>query len=247
MPCEPTILNAAQPLSSNTSNSREKLEKLCCSLENYARSRTEKDYVQQLRASCTALVEEVGSSSQLFSVAVGFPVLLQKSLCDCKAFFEDFNHALAKCVEENGTFSDRIELCTDHAIRLSPQFWLRQLHRDRFESLSDAWKSIIIRYGVAVTHLHRAQRLVALSNTPADLYEELRHVGHSNWDPLQFPETLLLEAESGIMVRKEQELIASHMRFPKNEDNTVLQLLMGGGKSSTIVPILAAHLTDREK
>ncbi|KAH8693432.1 hypothetical protein GQ44DRAFT_599094, partial [Phaeosphaeriaceae sp. PMI808] len=61
------------------------------------------------------------------------------------------------------------------------------------------------------------------------------------------PETLLLEAESGIMVRKEQELIAAHMRTPKNVYNIVLQLLIGGGKSSTIVPIVAAYLTDEEK
>lgn len=57
----------------------------------------------------------------------------------------------------------------------------------------------------------------------------------------------VLEAESGIMLREEQELIASHMRSPKNGGNAVVQLLMGGGESSTIVPILAAYLTDKEK
>jgi hypothetical protein len=85
-----------------------------------------------------------------------------------------------------------------------------------------------------------------LSDKPVDLCEELRYVGYSNWHPLQFPETLLLEAESGIMVREEQELIASHMRSPKH-DNAVLQLLMGGGKSSTIVPILVAYFTDKKR
>lgn len=37
------------------------------------------------------------------------------------------------------------------------------------------------------------------------------------------------------------------MRHPKNGKNAVMQLVMGGGKSSTIVPIVAAYLADREK
>jgi hypothetical protein len=64
---------------------------------------------------------------------------------------------------------------------------------------------------------------------------------------LQFLETLLLEAESGIIIRKEQEFIASHMRSPKNSNNAVLQLLISGGKSSTIVPTLITYFTDKKK
>lgn len=82
---------------------------------------------------------------------------------------------------------------------------------------------------------------------PANLIEELGHVGHSNWQPKDFPETLLLEDESGILVRREQEFIASHMRNPNDANNIVLQLLMGGGKSSIVVPVLAAFLTDMKK
>ncbi|CAO2648219.1 Nn.00g074860.m01.CDS01 [Neocucurbitaria sp. VM-36] len=245
MPCEPTISFAAHTLPSNGSNMRDRLEALCCSLQKHASSRTEKDYVEQLRASTAALNEH--PSDNVPHIAASVKALLQKYLCDCKTFLGDLNYALAGCVRDSGLFSDRIGLRTDHSMRLSPQFWLHQLHRDRFELLSNIWKPVIIKYGVAITHLHRATRLVELSDKPVDLYEELRHVGHSNWDPLQFPETLLLEAESCIMVRKEQESIASHMRLPKNGVNTVLQLLMGGGKSSTIVPILAAHLTDKDK
>ena len=121
------------------------------------------------------------------------------------------------------------------------------MHRDQFETLSPAWKSTIIKYGVAITHLQRAKRLVALSDKSFDLCEELRHTGHSNWDPMHFPETLLLEAKSGIMIRREQELVARHMRLPPDADNVALQMLMGGGKSSTIIPILAAFFTDKEK
>ena len=246
-PCEPETPLQTISIPSNGSSNRDRLEELCRRLQNFAASGTEHDYVKQLRASCATLSEQVDSSPKLPNVAAGFPALLQKYLCDCKIFFLRFSHVLTRCVNNNNLFSDRIGLITNHSIRISPQFWLGQLHRDRFESLTDAWKSIIIKYGVAITHLHRAARLVALSDKPVDLCEELRHVGHSNWNPLQFPETLLLEAESGIMVRKEQEIIASHMRSPKNGDNAVLQMLMGGGKSSTVVPMLVAYFTDKKK
>jgi hypothetical protein len=247
VPCEPKTSVPAQSHPANGSSNQERLEKLCRSLQHFASSRSEHNYVEQLRASCAALSERVDSGPEPPYVAASFSALLQKYLCDCKIFFERLNQVLTRSVNYNSSFSDQIALSTNHSIRISPQFWLSQLHRDRFESLSDAWKSIIIKYGIAITHLHRAARLVALCDKPVDLYEELRHVGHSNWDPLQFPETLLLEAESGIMIRKEQEFIASHMRSPKNGDNAVLQLLMGGGKSSTIVPILVTYFTDKKK
>jgi hypothetical protein len=247
VPCEPKTPVPAQSNPRDGPSNQDRLEKLCRSLQHLAASRSEHDYVEQLRASCAALSERVDSGPEPPDVTAGFPALLQKYLYDCKIFFERFNHVLVRCVKNSSLFSNRIGLSTNHSIRISPQFWLGQLHRDRFESLSDQWKSIIIKYGMAVTHLHRAARLVALSDKPVDLCEELRYVGYSNWHPLQFPETLLLEAESGIMVREEQELIASHMRSPKHGDNAVLQLLMGGGKSSTIVPILVAYFTDKKR
>jgi hypothetical protein len=121
------------------------------------------------------------------------------------------------------------------------------LHWDRFTSLSEAWKTAVVEYGLAVTRLRRAQRLLVLSDEPADLIKEVVHTGHSNWQPREFPETLLLEAESGILLREGKETIASHMRNPSGSRNTVLQLLMGGGKSSVIAPAVAAFLSDKEK
>lgn len=49
------------------------------------------------------------------------------------------------------------------------------------------------------------------------------------------------------MIRREQEFIVSKMRNVEDDMNIVLQLLMGGEKSSTIVPMLAAYLADRKK
>lgn len=88
---------------------------------------------------------------------------------------------------------------------------------------------------------------MALVHEPVGFAEELQHVGHSNWKPYDWPETLLLEAESGIMVRPIQETIAKHTRDPEDASNTVMQLNMGEGKSSTILPIVAAALSDKQR
>jgi hypothetical protein len=157
------------------------------------------------------------------------------------------NRALTQAVITNGSLIDQMDVRTQHSPRISPILWLAQLHCDNFNVLSKHWKLVIIEYGLAITQVHRAQRLLAVSGKPVDLAEELRHVGHSNWNPEEFPEMLLLEAESGITIRREQEFIASQMRNPKDGKNIVLQLLMGGGKSSTIVPVLAINFTNKRE
>ncbi len=130
---------------------------------------------------------------------------------------------------------------------MSPQLWLKHLNRDEFESLPRQWQRLVISYGLAITHLQRARRLNNLSSKPTELAEEYCHRGHANWDPEEYPETLLLETESGILVREEQEIIAAQMRQPTNDKNAVVQLIMGGGKQSTLLPIVAANLADECK
>ncbi|KAF1841017.1 uncharacterized protein K460DRAFT_347564 [Cucurbitaria berberidis CBS 394.84] len=246
-PCEPELLIVEQSLSTRNLQMKNRLENFCHSLQAYAKSKCEKDYVNQLRTSCAALDEHISSDQTRSVLAAGTEDLLRRYLYDCEEYFDKINRALVQCIENSKSLSDQLGFCIQNSPRISPSFWLSQLHRDRFDSLSEPWKAIIIEYGLAITHLHRAQRLVALSDKPIDLAEELKHVRHSNWNGTDSSETLLLEAESGIMVRKEQEFIASHMRSPQNSNNIVLQLLMGGGKSTVVTPMVAAALTDKHK
>ncbi|KAF3031198.1 hypothetical protein E8E12_000087 [Didymella heteroderae] len=248
-PEEPELPIQKQYTSMGSGEMKLRLEQLCNNLQSFAKSRCEHGYVHDLRLSCAFLennqrriYEELSAWSEKTVKA-----LLQTYLDACKEYLKKLSLALAQAITSSGSFSDGLGLDVQHAPRASPIFWLSRLHRDHFTTLSEAWKKAIIEYGLAVTQVHRAQRLIALSSVPADLIEELDHVGHSNWQPKDFPETLLLEAESGILVRREQEFIASHMRNPVDMKNIVLQLLMGGGKSSTIVPVLAAFLTDKKK
>ena len=129
------------------------------------------------------------------------------------------------------------------APRVSPSILLSNLAHTNWESFSADWKEAIVAYGVAVTKAQHAKRLKQTKHT-SDLVKELSNTGHMNWDPLDSPETLLLEIESGILIRDIQEDIALQMRDPPNGKNAVMQLNMGEGKSSVIVPVVAAHLAD---
>lgn len=128
--------------------------------------------------------------------------------------------------------------------RTSPSFFLGQLQKDRWTQLPAVWKQRVVEYGLAITELQRADRLLRVSDNETDLVRELRNVGHENWRPLENPEWLLMECESGLLIRQVQQDIAQLMMTPPRGRNSTMQLNMGEGKSSVIVPIIAAALGD---
>lgn len=133
--------------------------------------------------------------------------------------------------------------------RIAPAFFLQQLSHLHWKSLPLAWKPSIVSYALALVALQRAERLVKLESQSKkeELVNELYNHGHANWDPMQHPESLLVEVESGFLIRPVQEDIAAQMRSPSSSQNAVMQLNMGEGKSSVIVPIVAAALADGQQ
>jgi len=102
----------------------------------------------------------------------------------------------------------------------------------------------LVEYALSLTEVQRADRLVRAANNSRELAKELMHTGHTNWSPVEYPDWLLLEVESGILIRPAQARVASLMMNPPGDSNHVMQLDMGEGKSSVIVPMMAAHLAD---
>ncbi|KAK1638040.1 hypothetical protein BDP81DRAFT_515603 [Colletotrichum phormii] len=124
--------------------------------------------------------------------------------------------------------------------RFSPFLLLRRLNHLHRDLTPIIWRKYLVQYGIAVTQLQRAERMLASSGDAIALTNELRNSGHRNWSPNDHPDTLLLEIESGMMVRDVQERIAGQMRDPPAEQSAVMQLNMGEGKSSVILPMVAA-------
>lgn len=182
--------------------------------------------------------------------------LFEIHLRHCKSRVQEMYNAMVEAVSPRKNFlnfsfaydgdSMALEVAFTAGLwpRLSPCFFLQQLGRLRWPSLSGSWRKAIVAYGIAITALQQAQRLVQLQDQEADLLRELENTGHKAWDPHDYPEWLLLECESGIIIRDVQHQIAKQMISPPDNQNSVMQLLMGEGKSSVIVPIVATVLSN---
>jgi hypothetical protein len=165
----------------------------------------------------------------------------------------------------NGHPNSSAERTLQHWPRMSPSLLLQHLAHDRRDELPEVWKNRIVDYGVALTDLQQASRLSRLHAAPEkaghdaqlvtsdggshaiDLLNELRNPGHVNWSPYEYPEYLLMEIESGIKIREVQQQIASEMRNPSVSGNAVMQLNMGEGKSTVVIPMVQTDGRDADR
>ncbi|CAK3844903.1 Hypothetical predicted protein [Lecanosticta acicola] len=208
---------------------------------NVSSSTYEKDYVRDLEESLDALILRHDAEA-LARVDIA-QATLEAHLAQCSIHVDAVYSKIAEsmCSTARAKAARQVQ----QSPRLSPSFLLKQLSKDHWRKLSKDWQNCIVKYALALTALQRAQRLVKLGATSGeDLIGELRNVGHTNWNPHDYPESLLIEVEGGIMIREVQEQIAREMRSPSSNSNAVCQLNMGQGKSSVIVPIVAAALAD---
>ncbi|KZL86418.1 hypothetical protein CI238_09692 [Colletotrichum incanum] len=224
-----------------------RLHKVLQKLEKRTNHVYEKRYVNDLHASLKALqrADAVSDHSQISGIDMREDLVLHLQGCQRRVdrHYGVITKAILGAEAGFGGFqAKRFDFYSRP--RLSPTLILQRLNKDHIHSTPEEWKKCIAEYATAITQLQRAERMLACWDDPATLNSELRNPGHTNWNPLDYPDTLLLEVESGIMVRRVQENIAERMRDPPSAKNAVMQLNMGEGKSSVIVPIVAAALAN---
>lgn len=136
---------------------------------------------------------------------------------------------------------------------VTPVTVLQQIGSINKTTFGSGMKEAVIRYGLAMTSLQRQQRLNILSyrtwgrttyHQDLRYKEEQQNTGHSNWDPADYPDWLLLEIESNLLIRPDQIDVALATISPRTGANSVLQLNMGRGKTSCIIPMAAALLSN---
>ena len=108
------------------------------------------------------------------------------------------------------------------------------------------WKATLIALGMTLTTVQQACRLLAHEEDRNFIVEELSHHYHQDWDPMNHPDWLLLELENNFLIRPAQVRTAREMISPRSGTNSVMQLNMGEGKSSVIVPMVATELANRK-
>ncbi|KAH8621098.1 hypothetical protein IG631_24239, partial [Alternaria alternata] len=111
---------------------------------------------------------------------------------------------------------------------------LEQLRSSSCCKFGNFVQEAIVAHGLLITKLQRLTRIhnALCHDKGKDLQAELGNFGHENWTPLEWPDWLLLEIDSDILIRREQVDVAHAIIAPESRDNTVLQLNMGKGKSS---------------
>ncbi|KAF4631564.1 hypothetical protein G7Y89_g6567 [Cudoniella acicularis] len=126
---------------------------------------------------------------------------------------------------------------------------LEQLRSSSDHQFGTNMRESLVSYGVLVTALQRLLRIrhAQLKGDYHKLLQEWRNTGHENWSPLEFPDWLLLEIESDLLIRCEQIDVAHAIISPASGSNSVLQMNMGKGKTSCIVPMAVAILADKKQ
>ncbi|KAF8260775.1 hypothetical protein EI94DRAFT_1747586 [Lactarius quietus] len=129
--------------------------------------------------------------------------------------------------------------------RITPRSILRQL---RVRTLTDPWKDAITLYAVAFLKYQQSQRLIELCFRHQS-EEFLREAETTCEDIAAYcsPDWLLIQIDANFLARPLQLAIAREMISPTCQRSASFQLNMGEGKSSVIVPLVAATLADGSK
>ncbi|KAB5592331.1 kinase-(PK-like) protein [Ceratobasidium theobromae] len=119
--------------------------------------------------------------------------------------------------------------------------------RRRFE-FSPGWRQQLISYAQLFVEYQKSQRLIALylANNVEEIAKEL-DVSYDDDHTERDPDWLLVQIDGNFSPRSIQRQVAKEMISPSSQGNTALQLNMGEGKSSVIVPIISASLADTSK
>lgn len=136
---------------------------------------------------------------------------------------------------------------------LWPQFnkqsLLGQLCPQKFCTLEDEWKQCFVSVARDITSVQRLARILhhLSRNDIMAARDEIQHYTAPEWSPYEYPSWLLLEIENDITIRSLQVRVALEMMQSSSNANSVLQLNMGEGKSSIIIPMLVAACADGKR
>ncbi|KAJ9661684.1 hypothetical protein H2198_001860 [Neophaeococcomyces mojaviensis] len=124
---------------------------------------------------------------------------------------------------------------------------LLQLLSKRFRAdVPDEWKVLLVGFAREIAARQRIQRLIRFTEA-RDRFafqKEVENSAHKTWKLKDNLDWLLLEIQNDILVRPVQISVAREMIKP---ESGVLQLQMGDGKSSVILPLFCTAVADGER
>ncbi|ORX94071.1 hypothetical protein BCR34DRAFT_608383 [Clohesyomyces aquaticus] len=130
--------------------------------------------------------------------------------------------------------------------KVTPVSLLTELRSTSGAVFGEGTREALVGLALSVTSYQRLLRIedATLKGRHQQSLDERTNFGHQNWSPLERVDWLLLEIESDILIRPEQVEVALATIAPQSGENSVVQLLMGKGKTSCILPMVATVLAD---
>ncbi|MCJ1431212.1 hypothetical protein MMC27_000563, partial [Xylographa pallens] len=129
---------------------------------------------------------------------------------------------------------------------ITPITILEQLRSTSTIAFGKGMRESIAVYGLCITKMQRLLRIedAVLKKNHQRLLEEQKNLGHENWNPLEHCDWLLLEIDANILIRRDQVDVALATISPASGSNSVLQMNMGQGKTSCVIPMVSTVLAD---
>ncbi len=107
---------------------------------------------------------------------------------------------------------------------------------EELRSISPTSYNLVVRktltaYAISITESQRFTRMrdSHLQRNTLVLEQDRENRGHTNWNPLDQPDWLLLEIEANILLRPNQSDVATATIWPPSQENSLLQMNMGEG------------------
>ena len=104
-------------------------------------------------------------------------------------------------------------------------------------------KEVLISYALSITALQRLIRLkdAQQKSQMQRTKEEQQNIGHTNWQPQERADWLLLEIDANMLIRPTQVDVALATVSPTSGSNSVLQMNMGQGKTVLLISCSLAN------
>lgn len=124
---------------------------------------------------------------------------------------------------------------------------LELLRSTECHSFGPGLRNALISFALAITRFQRDKRLneCVAAGDVSRFQDEEANIGHTNWKPDEQPDWLLLEIESNFLIRPDQVDVAMATISPSSGVNSVLQMNMGQGKTSCIIPMVALSMANK--
>ena len=220
------------------------LEAMLASLDGQSSSHFECKYVADLRKSFLALQTKAETFISLADDVAGN---LKEYATKCEETVALLHQSITTSLFRPLSIAESLAVETTTCPRTCTIALLSLLSHTTFPTLGGDWKEALVTYGISISHAQQARRMMACKDNIPELRQEIENRGHDGWRPIEQPDWLLMELENDFTMRKAQAQVAFEMMKPHSAKNSVLQLNMGEGKSSVILPSVVAALADGKR